>query len=143
MKKTVNHLKLILLFLLPIFIHTGCALEFLTPNDDEATEEEAGDRILGDWDLVRLNGQRGPWNITTGDGQQIQIDRIGLTFEDGSYTQTLEANGERGDAVGTWIWLDEGKELSLDNTDYEILELSNQKLEMESEGGAVFEYDRD
>ena len=142
MKNTVKQLRLILLFLLPICINSGCALEFLTPNDEETAEEE-GDKILGDWDLVRLNGQRGPWNITTGNGQQVQIDQIGLRFEDGSYTQTLVSNGERGDADGTWIWLDEGKELSLDNTDYEILELSNRKLEMESEGGAVFEYDRD
>ncbi|MEM9721068.1 MAG: hypothetical protein AAGA10_17525 [Bacteroidota bacterium] len=142
MKRTVNHLRLCLLFLLPIGINSGCALELLSPNNEETAAEE-GDKILGDWELLRINGQRGPWNITTGDGQRIQIDQIALTFEEGSYVQTLVAGGERGAAEGTWIWLEEGKELSLDNTDYTIMQLSNATLEMESETGAVFEYDRD
>ncbi len=139
MRKTINVIKLYLLFILIAIGNTGCVLDFLTP---EETQEE-GDQILGDWDLVRINGQRGPWNITTGDGQQLRIDRIGLEIEEGEYTQILEANGERGESNGAWIWQEEGESLILDGIDYEILELSEQKLEMESEAGAVFEYDRD
>ena len=139
MKSIMNNLAIYLLLLLSVMIHSGCSLDFLTPDD----EEEAKDHILGEWDLVRLNGQRAPWDITTGDGQEIRISRIGLEFEDGSYIQTIEANGERGSSEGTWIWLEDGEELSLDNTDYTILELSEDDLEMESESGAIFEYDRD
>lgn len=142
MKRITNYLAIYFFLLLATVFFSGCALELLTPNDDEEATEVA-DRILGDWELVELNGQGGPWNITTGDGQELRINQIGLEFEEGAYTQTIEANGERGSAVGTWIWLEEGQSLSLDNTDYTILELNDRVLEMRSESGAVFEYDRD
>ena len=139
MRKTIRMINLYLLFILLAIGNTGCVLDLLTP---EASQEE-GDQILGDWDLVRINGQRGPWNITTGDGQQLRIDRISLEMKEVEYIQVIEANGERGESTGAWIWQEEGESLILDGLDYEILELSKQKLEMESETGAVFEYDRD